>query len=433
MKSKSKSLFSGGFLKNIGTLLTGKAGAALATLLLTPVVARIFDPSVYGVAALFFSIATIVSPLATLCYEFASVLPKSDREARQLTLISCIIAIVVPTILLAMVGAKWLLFPEGQYVSSLGAFEWLLPLMILLIALASVAENWHVRTKGYVAIAKSDVYRSLSIPGSRIAVGLAFGGSAGALIAGLFIGTFTKLYVLWLAAKSSFPASEKLLSKNEATMLVKQYRDFPYFNTPTRTIRKFSNDMPVIMLGLIYSPLIVGLYAMAHRLIMMPVSSVAYSVRKVFLEKMATTINQGEDATGIFIKMVLVMAALGVVPFTILGFWGQEIISILLGDRWLEAGAYVEILIPWVYSLWISAPCTAAFIVLRKQKYFMVLQFAQTFFRAAVFAAAYFASLAIESTLIGFTVVSVLTNVILVVMVYWLTSKYVPLEQATPA
>ncbi|EFK95942.1 polysaccharide biosynthesis protein, partial [sediment metagenome] len=69
------------FIKNIFTLLSGSTIAQVITLLAIPVLTRIFTPQDFGFFAVYFSLATIVSTVATGRYELAIMLPKHKKDA----------------------------------------------------------------------------------------------------------------------------------------------------------------------------------------------------------------------------------------------------------------------------------------------------------------------------------------------------------------
>jgi len=110
------------------------------------------------------------------------------------------------------------------------------------------------------------------------------------------------------------------------------------------------------------------------------------------------------------------LALLGAVPFLLLWLYGQPILTVLLGDRWIDAGRYLEIMAPWLFMIWVAAPTHAVFIVLRKQSAWLVLQVWLTFARLAAFGLAYYLSASPEWALGAFVVTTVGCNLIMVGM-----------------
>jgi O-antigen/teichoic acid export membrane protein len=159
-----------------------------------------------------------------------------------------------------------------------------------------------------------------------------------------------------------------------------------------------------------FSPAIAGLYAMADRLCQVPVTIVATSVRRVFLQKAAEIDNRGRSLRKALLLSVGTLSLFGAIPFTILWSYGQPIAVFILGENWLAAGQYLEIIAPWLFMVWISAPCNAIFIVLRKQKFWLTLTTIITLARLGSFALAYSISAGPQWTLQAFVVASMIGN-----------------------
>ena len=75
---------SSSFAGNVLKLVTGSVFAQGLGVLVAPIVARLFAPEAFGVAALFVSITGIISVVACLRYELSLMLPETDEEAVNL-------------------------------------------------------------------------------------------------------------------------------------------------------------------------------------------------------------------------------------------------------------------------------------------------------------------------------------------------------------
>ena len=74
--------------KKIAILVTGTLVAQLITILLTPLLSRIYSPSDFGLFAIFFSTTGILSSIIGGRYEIAIVQPKKMSESMTLAFIS---------------------------------------------------------------------------------------------------------------------------------------------------------------------------------------------------------------------------------------------------------------------------------------------------------------------------------------------------------
>ena len=86
-----KKIFRSPFIKSILTLVTGSSIAQAITLLVTPILSRIYSPADFGVFTFFMAIVGAFALIATLRYEIAIMLPKKDQEAVNIVSLSLII------------------------------------------------------------------------------------------------------------------------------------------------------------------------------------------------------------------------------------------------------------------------------------------------------------------------------------------------------
>jgi O-antigen/teichoic acid export membrane protein len=96
---KSKFNFAGllspnSFTTQVAKLVGGTTVAHLFTLLISPVLTRVFPAEAFGELQLFHSIIIILSIISTGCFEYTFVLPKNDRDAAILFRFSFLINFV---------------------------------------------------------------------------------------------------------------------------------------------------------------------------------------------------------------------------------------------------------------------------------------------------------------------------------------------------
>ena len=155
---------------------------------------------------------------------------------------------------------------------------------------------------------------------------------------------------------------------------------------------------------------------MADRLVRMPINTIIIALNRVYLQKAAEMQKGGHGIGGALIKTTMVLFVLGIIPFGILWLFGEEILGVVLGETWREAGYYVEILAPWFFATWTSGVIAPTMIVQRKQGLWLVLQLTIFISRIGVLGWCFITTASAEYTLTLFVVVNV-TMVILIMTV----------------
>lgn len=398
------------FVKDVATLFSGKAAAGTVGLLLAPVIARLFSPEHFGVAALFVSLIVVLGPVSTLCYDQGIVLPDIDYKARNLGALAMTASLVTSMVIVLPLCVAFLWFPEIDVVARLGTFILLVPLGMILLAAVNVAENLHTRRRAFPAVARADVSQALATPLTRIGLAAAFGSSIWGLVTGYFCGLLVRLAVLSRLIVAEL-RNGVTSDPGELRQLAAEYRDFPLSNAPARFARAFSNQLPVIALGLLVSPLVVGIYAMAYRLVAMPGESVANSVRRVFLQRSAARHNAGESLHTLFRNTTLSMTGLALAVLLMIWLLADAVVPYLLGERWADVAQYMKLLGIWYVCVWAAVPASAMFVVLRRQEAWLRIQIWLAVLRIAFLFAAYLLNAEPLAMVAGFVAAGVLVNV----------------------
>lgn len=409
------------FVGNVATLMTGRAVAAAIALIVTPIVARLFEPGDYGVAAVFSSIVGITASIGSLTYGGALVIPKREEEALELLGFSYRVVLLFCSAMLFLITILKFSWPNLKPLEVLGSWAWLLPLGTLLMATVYLQGSWLLRNRKFGTISGSLVSGNAVASGARIAAGWTAGSSVFGLIFSQLLGSVTRLVFQWRTGRVTLRATFARMGFGSMRRIAKRYADFPLLNAPSELVYLLGQNLPVLLLGSMYSPAVAGFYAMAHRLSSVPITIGAAAIRGVFLQKAASIHNAGRPLGKALLLTVTGLAAIGFLPCLLVWYFGELILTWLLGERWAVAGQYLEIFAPWMFILWVTAPCHAVFIVLRRQKLRLGLQSALTVLRLTAFGVGFAINASPEWTLGAFVAATILGDLATLMIVLRLT------------
>ena len=402
------------FLRNVATVMTGTAAAQLLSVLLTPIITRLYLPEHYGILALFVSVLHLVNQWCALCYNQAIILPKEDDEAIGLVGVAVLaIVSVAATGFIGVVIAKAAGLDLGKY-EKLDIWLYLVPVLILISGLNQAMIAWNIRKKRYKTKAAAETASIAGTGGVRIAAGSILGSNVPWLIGGMITGVCIELLILIKGLKAIFVRRLIRFRMAELWQIAKKYRDFPLYNMPNNLIVSLALSLPVLVLGFLFSPAVVGLYAMTQRVINLPVGLLSLSTRKVLEQKLAELKNENKSLKGPFLKTTLGLAAISLLPALAILFFGKFLFAFALGSKWSNAGTYAVILTPWLVTSMIMQPANAVFVVMMRQKVLLSFQVCAFFLMVAGFLAAALLSFSPEMTLLLFATVRALMNVLIV-------------------
>lgn len=369
------------FVRNVALLTSGTAAGQVITALATPALSRLYSPAELGVFALFLSVVSILSEVASGGYELAVVLPRDDDDAINVLALAglCVCATVVITLLAVALGGGW---AAGVLKSpSIGDLLWWAPPALLAIGLARCLGSWGTRAKRFSSLTLSHGVRALGIVVVQVGAGFAGTGAAG-LVGGRVWGEITALGALSVSLRDLLP---RLASASWARMkrLAAEYSDFPRYNLPQSLINSVSQSIPTLLLAAYFDATVVGIYAMANRLLVLPSRLISQPVRQVFLQKAAETKASDGRLFPLLVKATAGLAAVVIVPVVVVMIWGPWIFGFFLGDEWTSAGHYARWLVLWLFFVYVNPPAITLGQVLRKNHYMLVYDIALLAFRAA--------------------------------------------------
>ena len=337
-KLKSKSEFS----RNVLTLMTGTTIAQAIPIAISPILTRIYTPEDFGVFALYMSVASILSVVATGRYELAIMLPKKDEDAINIVALSIIISFLVSFIAFLVV-----FFFNASITNILGNPEissWLyfIPLSVLLTGIYQSFNYWSNRKKEYKRLATSRVIRSGTMSASNLAfgfVGFGSGGLIGSSILGQGVASFV-LGKMVLGKESHFISKIKKL---KIYALAKKYIKFPTWNLISSFVSTLRENMLIFAFSKFYELSFLGFYFFAKRLLLIPSGILVSAFSDVFYQKISNIKNYieiYEVAYSYFKKLFYLLT----IPFIIFVFLLDIIIPTIFGEKWAMLSIYLLII-----------------------------------------------------------------------------------------
>ena len=144
------------FIGDVATLATGRGASMAIKLALTPLIARLFNPSDFGVMAFFGSLVAMGSAFATLRYERAIVLAPDEAEAGRLAQLTYAVLDISAVLIMAVAIAVLLLNIQAEPFIRLGAWVLAVPIALALMGVLQILEGVLSR-RGKFAVGVDDV------------------------------------------------------------------------------------------------------------------------------------------------------------------------------------------------------------------------------------------------------------------------------------
>jgi lipopolysaccharide exporter len=359
----------GDFVRNVVTLMTGTTFAQALTIIITPVLTRIYIPGDFGILGVYTSIIGVLAVICCGRYELAIVLPEKDEDASNLILVSILWTLVstVTTLLIIMVGGEWL---AGILKSpAIITWLWLLPLNVFCIGFFQTLNYWNTRFKNYKRLATRQITQSSVTAGAQLGFGFLTNAGAGGLIAGQLIGLFAATSFLINKFRiEDYVKVKRSLSRLELRKVADLYKKYPIYSMLPSVVDSLTVALPVIFFTKYFDLGITGQYALGVRLLLLPGALIGAAVAQVYFQKIAEDYNQSGSIAATVektCKALLMIAVPFCLAIMLLGPW---LFTFFFGSNWTTAGEFARILAPDIALRFVASPLSIVFGVINRQE-----------------------------------------------------------------
>jgi len=361
------------FLKNVFTLVSATGIAQAISLLIYPVLTRIYTPEEHGLFALYMSIITITAIISTGKYELAIMIPKKEKEGASLTLLGILLSLAFSFFLLifiALFSKQIPLWLGNEYIDK---WIWFIPLSTFMVAIFQSLSYWSNRKKAYRAIASANLGQSIINSAVKLSSSKAMP-YGGGLMTGAIVGQLAGALIYTIRLIRDGLDLFKSVGWSDIKKAARVHRFFPSFSMPHKLINNFSSSLPVFIFSLYFNADIVGYFGLGFMLINRPMNLVSTSFTKVFSERVIANHNLGKLVYPDVRKFTQRMAAIAVLPFLVIIIFAPWLVRIIFGEEWHESGVYMQIFSPWLFMVFLSSPLSFVADMLSRQRKAMLLE-----------------------------------------------------------
>ena len=333
------------FLRHIALLGSGTAVAQLANILATPILAVLYEPASFGMMVIYMGIVVVIGTMASLTYESAIILPRSEGEALSLLQLCLVLTLSTAFLVLLALTFFYLIFDKIGFLSHWSLVV-LIPLGIFSLGSLNAGSQWSIRHDLFKAVSLASIIRSASALVVQLLIGV-FSATSIGLVLGRIIGQCAaSAYVLFsgrLSAGNLVPNS--FGSLRDAASL--HFR-FPLFKAPQSIIVLLSDQMPAFALATSFGPASAGLYWMADRILTLPSTVISEATAKTFYSECVKRRQKQVSIKPLFLSTTACLSLAACVPAIFIFIYAPALFG-LLGDEWGLSGNYARWLIVWAF------------------------------------------------------------------------------------
>lgn len=332
-----------GLGRNVLSLAGGNIVAQLISLLAVPVITRLYSITEFGVFSTYMSVVLMLVPISTLRLNSALVVAEARAHAENLLVLS-LAAVSVVTIIISIVVFILSMYSAGGVLQD---YLWLIPINVFLLGAVLSIQFWLLRLKNFNTIAYSQITESVTDRSTVIGLGLL--GSMGpiGIISGRILGPLLNVLVLCthLTRSVGWP-SLRAINLQTLWQTLNRFRDFPLFSSWAFLATSAAREAPVLIIAVLFSPAVAGLYGLGLRVLNMPMLMVGDALSKVLLARVREHRDDHELLAGSLLRIFALVTYPGMLLMLIMLAAGPDLFSYVFGVEWKDAGAFAAVLSP---------------------------------------------------------------------------------------
>lgn len=336
------------------------------TLLMLPILTRIYSVDDVGRWGLFLAFSNLLSPISCLCYELAIVNLTNPHEIKTMLIICHTLSVMTA---ITFTGLFFIFKKFSLY--GFAHFDfWTLPIFFLSLLFSSTYQifRYHqLRDKNYKTLGKILNQQNLIRTITQLLLGLAKCNYLGLLIGDVLGKIFGLCRYVSTLFKTLIFKKEPCYQEN-FFLLLRKYCNFPRYSLPSTLINSLAFALPIPLIIQFYGLTDAGIYTLANRLLSIPNLLVTRTLADVFHSESADLQRKKPlEVKPLFYKTAGILSILG---FTL---YSLVVISMILSaDRlfskqWHDIGMMTAALVPWSLMQFIVSPLSRIILVTGKQ------------------------------------------------------------------
>lgn len=356
------------FVRNVLAVATGVAAAQAISLAFMPFLTRLYGPGAFGALAAFTAIINIITPLATLGYANAIVMPKTEEGANAVARLSLVSAAIVSPITLIIVYVFQSQLATLVGLESESNLLYLIPISLVLVALLSVANQVAIREGLFKLKSGSYVLSNFIINLGKLGAGYISASGITLIVLSIFANLINYIILMARVPKVGSFDFRQWFGITGIRKAAFEHKDFAIYRMPQSVIRAASMGLPVIMLTALFGSNSAGQYSILLLILGAPVVLLGDSVGDVFYPKITRAIvDQTGNAFSLISQAVFTLLLVAAIPFGFIIIFGDTFLPWLLGVEWQLAGKFSPWIALWMIAMLIVRPAVAAMPALKIQ------------------------------------------------------------------
>lgn len=351
------------FLNSILTLISGAIIAQIITFAAAPIMTRLYSSEDIGLYTLIISFVTTFGAVICGRYEMLIITAKSEFEIYTLIKLSTWLLIIVSVIASILFSIYFVI--TNDTLDNILLYSSFVFILLVLTGLSNILISYNNRNKEYGLISRVQVIRTLTKESFMIIMGILWSNGISILLSQI-IGIAVGLRKQAEKLKGNFKNILKVANTDIVKSAKKNYRQ-PLYSVPAIFVNNLSYASLNFIIGFTFGLSTLGFYALAFRILGMPINIIGNNVSRVYFEKANNEYIKKKKYKKTFLMTSLLLFTFSIPMVMGLVYLSPLVFGLLFGDEWKVAGEYISILAPLFGIRFIVSALSTGMIISNKQ------------------------------------------------------------------
>lgn len=304
------------------------------------ILAWLYSPQEFAIFAIYSSILSIIHSLGALKYDTTIITNKNFKKLKIIIQDSFTIVFFIFLASCIVSFFLFFLFTTINLETSI-TLHILLPLNVIFSNSSVVYQQYAIRKNELKIFNNSKIIHSFAFSVLAIFFSYILKNEL-SLVYAYFISFIVSYAYFYLNFKIIF--NLKKINFKRFFFEIKKRKDLIIYDSFGSSLNTLSNELPVFFLGFFYGQAILGYYAMVLKIVNVPITILMRSVGTINFKYVSLMVNKKKPIFKYMYKLIIILFSITIVPIFISVFFGEEIFSIILGEKWSYSGIILSLL-----------------------------------------------------------------------------------------
>ncbi|AKG73463.1 oligosaccharide flippase family protein [Salinicoccus halodurans] len=419
MRDQLNRIKSNQFLLSLSTLISGSVIAQVITILLSPLITRLFSPEQFGLYTIIITAVSLFGPIICLKYDMAIIGANNIKET--FSIIKLCFILIFPISFIISISYSLLVFNGFNKKTEVIWYSFVIFILLLTYGLNNVLLAYNNKSRSYNLIASVTIIKSSVNNFILLITGFLNLGSVG-LILSQIISSIVGVRKQSKEIRKKLIYLKKTSLYNMKSVFIK-YINFPMFNATSAIINTSIYSSINLFIAMSFSLQQLGYYSISYRVLGIPFMIISANVARIFFERATKEKNEKGNFNSTFNKTFKIIAIVIIPTIVLLAILAPTLFPIIFGHEWGIAGIYIALLSPMFAIRLIGESLTTSFIVAGKQNVELQFQLTLMIGQLIIYIFTYYLNIQIETFFVCISFLYVIVQSIMIIYMKNLSEK----------